>query len=1090
MHIEIKRVISAVTAITTAIGMSNLYLIGSFNAHSSDNTLTDRLAAPCDASVSYAVPNFMDFIGPDVDDANDIAPMAPYGTIRENINILGNETVLPETFDLLSAGRVSSIKNQASYETCWTFAASASGETSLIDAIPNINLSEMHTAFFPYFGDEGMYFEGKEKAENNGFLPFNELMNTGGMTYSITNLWSQWKGPVDEDKLSYVDINLFYTPEYAERYYRMADYHLENAYMFDLNEDGTNRDAVINLIKQFLYKGNGVDASFFTKGYDEATNAAYTYYKHSLSNHSVTIVGWDDNYTAKNFEGNTGAWLVKNSWGTSFGDSGYFHIAYADTTIGSFTVYDLGENTNYTTNYQHDSFMPTQAMAAGNDASVNKPSYMANIFAAEETQQIQSISTYILNPDTDYEITVYTDLKDMSDPTSGTASAVTKGTSQLTGYLTLELDENVIVDKGESFAVVVSLYCENSEYVLPVESCVILEKDGEIVEDVFGNFTTYEQICRFTDKNQSFYSENGNDWTDVTSANYLYTEDEKKAYFDSLAKAYRMHVIMGTISKEDAAKVQEYSENSQIKIVMGNLSLKAFGNPVNTVDFSHIEGEVCSDEKVSLSVKDNSDIYVSVNGGEYALYKEPFEITEETVITATTDNITFTEKKYTPAKADLNGLMYSFLTSDEESHNAYDAEKMPDGSYEIVLGGIEEGIAFIPNAGAEVCINGKPVESHKLTEFYELHSGKNKFTFELKQENKLDNTITVTVSCGLVTFDAVNETVRLNDVSVLRSFYGQSIADGDSVSDYAGQELIATYKGNEYYIKVPERAELPYLEVDYLNETINFFPNEIADSVVYSIGENTSDADYIPAESRFIDGQHITSGMIMNKAFRIIPGETITLKIKPSEGKFASIPQTFKLDQIPDVPDDEPEYTVHDEYYELKHDFNLEYGVVNEPLTDEELESQAEMFGYNTEDFAQIMMKRHGVSDVDTLRKVMAVEWDAAFRIERKENQNTEIAVRSYCLDNSFASRMKFSELICGIKGDADGNGSVDSSDASAVLAYYAATSTGDTPDMTALQLYCFDFNEDNCIDASDASEILNYYAMISTGQFPPDDKA
>jgi len=42
-------------------------------------------------------------------------------------------------------------------------------------------------------------------------------------------------------------------------------------------------------------------------------------------NHAVTIVGWDD---AKH------AWLVKNSWSTGWGISGYFWVAYGSNNIG------------------------------------------------------------------------------------------------------------------------------------------------------------------------------------------------------------------------------------------------------------------------------------------------------------------------------------------------------------------------------------------------------------------------------------------------------------------------------------------------------------------------------------------------------------------------------------------------------------------------------------------------------------------------------------------------------------------------------------------------------------------------------------
>ena len=53
------------------------------------------------------------------------------------------------------------------------------------------------------------------------------------------------------------------------------------------------------------------------------------------ANHSITIVGWDDDFSKDNFrngfkpEGN-GAWLVKNSRGYQDIRSGYMWISYED----------------------------------------------------------------------------------------------------------------------------------------------------------------------------------------------------------------------------------------------------------------------------------------------------------------------------------------------------------------------------------------------------------------------------------------------------------------------------------------------------------------------------------------------------------------------------------------------------------------------------------------------------------------------------------------------------------------------------------------------------------------------------------------
>lgn len=67
-------------------------------------------------------------------------------------------------------------------------------------------------------------------------------------------------------------------------------------------------------------------------------------------------------------------------------------------------------------------------------------------------------------------------------------------------------------------------------------------------------------------------------------------------------------------------------------------------------------------------------------------------------------------------------------------------------------------------------------------------------------------------------------------------------------------------------------------------------------------------------------------------------------------------------------------------------------------------------------------------------------------------------------------------------KGDINGDGTVDSSDAAVVLIDYSLTSTGKGSALTDAQKSAADIDKDGKIDASDASFILRFYSYVSTG--------
>jgi C1A family cysteine protease len=375
----------------------------------------------------------------------------------------------PATFDLRTLNKLTAVRNQGSFGTCWTFATMASLESALLPG-QTADFSEHNLANLSLF--------------SQGY-------NGGGNAAMSTAYLTRWSGPVSEADDPY--------PKSAPWPASPADLpmraHVQNV-DFLPERSGPTDNATL---KWAMETYGAVFTSMEWLGTAYRSSTASFYYPPSttsdnIANHAVTLVGWDDNYAAGNFTATppgNGAFLVRNSWGSSWGKSGYFWLSYYDSVCptGSVAFYGAEPTNNYTRIYQNDPMGWTSDFGYGNPTA-----WFANAFTAEYTGTVNAIGFYTSTADATYEVRVATTVGGIA-----AATTVATGTVHVPGFHTVTVTTPAAISAGAQFVVAVKLTEAGSRWPVAVESPLSNYADAT------------------ASSGQSYVSASGNSWSDLTS---------------------------------------------------------------------------------------------------------------------------------------------------------------------------------------------------------------------------------------------------------------------------------------------------------------------------------------------------------------------------------------------------------------------------------------------------------------------------------------------------------------------------------------------------------------------------------------------
>ena len=335
------------------------------------------------------------------------------------------------------------VKNQKQTSTCWAFSSTTVLESYLLKKYnKTYTLSPGH---LNYMESQSFY----DTLNTHG--PIRWVNDGGNYGYSSVYYINRY-GPVNEsDSPTNTDVENL-EPVYIDTIVGKKNVIDVNNIQYNYRtKSGSCTASEINKIKSLITKYGPTGASIFMD--DSLVTPFYSSYMYksnrtnTLTNHTVTIVGWNDDYSASRFEpdaSRNGAWIVQNSYGTEFGNKGLFYISYDDDEVCTsiFSIRDA--DTNFSDNKYILSEQPY--------LSTTKLTTQMTVFTKKKNgtnEKLNKVSFETLGP-TNYKVYYYKGNAAKKKIKTSKMTLIASGSVDYPGWVTIKPSKNIVIPSSTS----------------------------------------------------------------------------------------------------------------------------------------------------------------------------------------------------------------------------------------------------------------------------------------------------------------------------------------------------------------------------------------------------------------------------------------------------------------------------------------------------------------------------------------------------------------------------------------------------------------------------------------------------------------